>query len=110
MQVDEGVSPPHLTLRANPVAIRGFVKAIPASTSLTSLDLCRCKLEDDVAVALAGTLSGRNTTLLTVDLTDNFLTSVAAKAFGEMLQGNTSLRSLSLEQVRVGQSAQVWEG
>lgn len=115
-------TPEHMVLRAGPIAIRAFIKAMgPApgakdgNTSLRSLDLCGCNLADDVGVEVRAYATpvqpAATPTLVACRLSLTLLSSppfwlpccvVASLQIGTMLKYNKTLRALDLDYNNLG--------
>lgn len=84
----------HLSIK--PVLARHLAKELPSQCCLTSLDLSRNKLDDNVGVALA-LMVKRNTSLLKLELRGNSLGVNSARGLADALTTNTTLQALGLE-------------
>jgi len=89
-------TPASMTIRAEPVAVRAFMKVLGTNTSLASLDLCNCRLQDDVGAEI-GNMLATNTGLVRLDLDYNALGAKSLDAIATGLRSNRTLQSLSLE-------------
>ncbi len=81
MQIRTNTTPPEMSLRLTPVAVRAIAKAVGDNTSLLCLDVSRSSLKDDVGVELAKSLK-RNTALCRLDLEYNELGPATAAGVG----------------------------
>jgi hypothetical protein len=89
-------TPTTARIHTNSITARALAKAMWTNTSLTSLDLTRCGL-DDFAGAYIAKLLKRNKALIKLELDANELGPQASLAFAEALTVNSTLQHLSLE-------------
>ena len=80
-QIRTNSTPPEMSLRLNPVAVRAIAKAVGDNTSLLCLDVSRSSLKDDAGTELAKALK-RNTSLCRLDLEYNELGPATAAGLG----------------------------
>lgn len=111
LQVEENATPPDAIIRAHPIAQRAFVKSLEMNHSLTTLDLCRSNLGDDVGIELAKV---RTHTLLLVCYSEASIgrshhpsarqhaSALPCCALSQILATNGSLLSVTLDDNRLG--------
>ena len=70
LQLATNATPPEMSFRCDPIAVRAIVKAVADNSSLLTLDVTRANLRDDVGVEIARSLE-TNSSLTRLDMDEN---------------------------------------
>lgn len=96
-QIEQNIAPKHLVVRAlSQLACCALLRAMRTNTSVRSLDLSNNKLTDAIGESL-GKMLEKNTRLVSLNVGFNELTSQSLGTIGDALKVNSALTSLALE-------------